>query len=238
MAYVDGDYLPGPPTSIGATGMGMGAQQEQLEEAWGAAMNGGSDSGGGGGGGGKSVSLQQLASMEESRRQQQQHDDEWAHVARGGADYVAQRVHKHPSGPQMAARVEPAPKPKPKPKLPPGHRDKTVDPEKWVVIDGANVAMKAGVTHNSTRGLANCLQYWESLGYKNIVAFVPQYLMDERRATRTGRVFDDIPLCKQLEAACAQGKPGISSVPSYVSRQHYLMATSLPPQLPPPPPPL
>ena len=38
--------------------------------------------------------------------------------------------------------------------------------------------------------------------------------MDERRSKRTDRVFDNIPMCRKLEADLHNGKPGIAKVPS------------------------
>ena len=142
-------------------------------------------------------------------------------MARGGAQYAGQRTRGGNPPPQVAARVEQAVEREVQPKLPSSalrkHRAQVIDPTKIVVIDGANVGMKAGITHNSTKGLKNCLEYFKELGYEKIVAFVPQFLMDERRAKQGSRVFDNMQMCKQLQVDCAEGRPGIASVPSYVA---------------------
>jgi hypothetical protein len=58
--------------------------------------------------------------------------------------------------------------------------------KRWVVIDGANVARQHGDRIFSSTGIEECVKFWKHAGYENVVAFVPAYLMDERRNARNG----------------------------------------------------
>ena len=144
---------------------------------------------------GTSVTLKQLAAMHARRQPSSPTQEQWAGAAAAGAEYAAARTKKS-SSPSRVMGVETMPEPEPEPsaKELKKRRRKLQEPKKWVVIDGANVAMAAGVDRNSTQGLANCLRcvhawakpdmgltcdaarYWEDQGYTNVVAFVPQYL--------------------------------------------------------------
>ena len=69
---------------------------------------------------------------------------------------------------------------------PPGQSTSGSNGKRALVLDGANVAWSEAKGEFCTDRISACIRYWESRGWERdqITAFVPNYLLDERRKRR------------------------------------------------------